>query len=173
MNDRILAIDPGNEASAYVLADAETYRPIEGEKVDNDQLLERIVKAVRDDGIREIAIEMVESFGMPVGMTVFETCVWIGRFTQTAITAAPGEAMAWRIQRGKVKRHLCMSRAAKDSNVIQALVDRFAPGAQNHGKGTKKDPGWFYGFKADVWQAYALAVTFIDLQKGRSGTNGK
>lgn len=173
MNDRILAIDPGNEASAYVLVDTETYRPIEGEKVDNDQLLERIVKAVQDDGIREVVIEMVESYGMPVGQTVFDTCFWIGRFTQIAITAAPGESIAWLIQRGKVKRHLCMSRAAKDSNVIQALVDRFAPGAQNRGKGTKKDPGWFYGFKADVWQAYGLAVTFIDLQRGRSGTNGK
>lgn len=34
----------------------------------------------------------------------------------------------------------------------------------NHGKGTKANPGWFYGFRADVWQAHALAVYAADLQ---------
>ena len=33
----------------------------------------------------------------------------------------------------------------------------------NYGKGTKKAPGWFYGFSGDMWQAYALGVTYIDL----------
>ena len=44
----------------------------------------------------------------------------------------------------------------------QALVDRFAPGQPNHGKGTKAEPGFFYGFRADVWQAFALAVYAAD-----------
>ena len=51
---------------------------------------------------------------------------------------------------------------AKDANIRQALVDRFAPGQPNHGKGTKDEPGWFHGFRADVWQAYALAVLVAD-----------
>ena len=33
---------------------------------------------------------------------------------------------------------------------------------RNHGKGTKAQPGWFYGFSADVWQAAALAVYAAD-----------
>jgi len=66
--------------------------------------------------------------------------------------------------RRDVKLNLCGSARAKASNIIQALVDRFASGEPNYGKGTKKTPGWFYGFKADVWQAYALGVTYIDKQ---------
>jgi hypothetical protein len=43
-----------------------------------------------------------------------------------------------------------------------AIVDRFASGQPNRGKGTKAKPGWFYGFRADIWQAYALAVLVAD-----------
>lgn len=35
---RILAIDPGNTESAYCLIDTETYKPIEFEKVENNDL---------------------------------------------------------------------------------------------------------------------------------------
>ena len=78
---------------------------------------------------------------------------------------------AWRERGGvpfqtpriQVKQHICHDSRAKDSNIIQALVDRFAYGERNRGKGTKKEPGFFYGFKADVWQAFALAVTWYDL----------
>jgi len=45
-------------------------------------------------------------------------------------------------------------------------VDRFAPGESNHGKGTKAEPGWFYGFAKDVWQATALAVYAADTGDG-------
>lgn len=50
-----------------------------------------------------------------------------------------------------------------DSQIIKHLVDKFAPGEQNNGKGTKNSPGWFYGFKGDIWQAYALGIAYDDM----------
>lgn len=161
--ERIMAIDPGNRESAYAIVAVDDYRPIEIGKVGNQDLLEILCTRIQDGRAQELAIEMVSSYGMPVGRDVFETCVWIGRFQQLAITAAPGDLPVRLVYRRDVKRHICGTPSAKDSNVRQALADRFAPDAQNYGKGTKKQPGWFYSFRADIWQAYALAVAYIDL----------
>ena len=160
----VLAIDPGNTESAYALIDAETRRPVLFAKVSNDDLralllMDYFINA-GEAPVVGAAVEMVRSYGMAVGAEVFETCVWIGRFIE-----ASGCGLL-PVYRGPVKLHHCKSAKAKDSNVRQALVDRFAPGQPNHGKGTKAEPGWFYGFRADVWQAYALAVYVADQAEG-------
>lgn len=160
---RVLAIDPGNTESAYAYVDAEWLAPIQVGKIPNDELM-----CVMDGSYADrCAIEMVASYGMPVGADVFETCVWAGRFFQQW-----EQGRAWMLDRHDdapqlvyrrdVKLHHCGSVRAKDANVTQALIDRFAPNTPNKGKGTKADPGWFYGFKADIWQAYALAVYVAD-----------
>ena len=111
---------------------------------------------------RYVVIEMVASYGMPVGREVFDTCVWIGRFTEAALGR---ELPVDYIYRKEEKQLLCGTMQAKDSNIRQALVDRYAPGEPNYGKGTKKAPGFFYGFRADLWQAMAVGVTWFDKQK--------
>ena len=152
-----LAIDPGNTESAYVVIEDDTRRPVTFGKIPNDYLLGKMDMDPNVHFADRVVIEMVASYGMPVGADVFETCVWIGRFVERA----PVEPVLQ--VRGPVKLHHCRSSKAKDSNIIQALVDRFAPGQPNRGKGTKDAPGWFYGFAADVWQAYALAVFAVDM----------
>ena len=152
MTRSILAIDPGNTSSGYALIDAETRKPLSVGKIPNDQILHLIATT----NYTRLSVEMIASYGMAVGAEVFETCVWIGRFIE-----ASGCSLA-QVYRRDVKLHHCLDSRAKDSNIRQALVDRFAPGQPNHGKGTKADPGWFYGFRADVWQAYALAVYVAD-----------
>ena len=156
----ILAIDPGNTESGWTLIDAETRKPLEFGKHDNHTLREMVQGEVKAD---HYAIEMVASYGMAVGKDVFETCVWVGRFLE----CVRGDARL--VYRRPVKMHFCHSAKAKDSNVTQALVDRFAPGQPNHGKGTKAAPGWFHGFRSDVWQSYALAVYVSDELEGRDG----
>lgn len=153
----IFAIDPGNVFSAYVICDDEL-KPIEFGKVENGKVIHEIRMAVITYEKIDFAIEMVASYGMPVGAEVFETCVWIGRFLHEI-----GEAKL--IYRKDEKMNLCHSMRANDATIKQALVDRFAKGTSNHGKGTKNNPGWFYGFKADIWAAYAVAVTYHDLKK--------
>lgn len=146
----ILAIDPGNIESAYCLIHGESYKPIKFGKVKNDDIFLAI-----EEARSPVVIEMISSYGMPVGQTVFDTCVWIGRFIEASNTDVS------LIYRMTVKTNICNSAKAKDSNVRQALIDRFGV------VGTKKEPGWFYGFKADIWQAYALGVTYLDLLNER------
>jgi len=101
---------------------------------------------------------MIASYGMPVGATIFETCFWIGRFRE-----------AWRgpcvrLTRNRVKQHICHSARAKDSNIRQALIDRYGPGKER-AIGRKAMPGPLYGVKSDLWAALAVGLTFLD-QRG-------
>lgn len=152
----ILAIDPGNEQSAYVAMDEETYRPVEIGIVPNMELRTRIMEAKED----QLVIEMVASYGMAVGKEVFETVFWIGRFLEAG-TRVFYDFNCHRIYRQDEKLNLCHDSRAKDGNIRQALIDRFGV------VGTKKAQGWFYGFKADIWAAYAVGVTFADILNGK------
>ncbi len=147
----VLAIDPGNIESAYTLMN-DHYEIFQFGKIGNEEMLSVIKDTMPD----VVVIEMVASYGMAVGKEVFETCVWVGRFLQAS------EVETKLIYRKDVKMNLCGQTRAKDSNIRQALIDRFAKHDFKNGKGTKKNPDWFYGFKADIWQAYAVGVTYID-----------
>jgi hypothetical protein len=153
----LLAIDPGNTHSAYVILDAG--RPVEFQRISNEELLgrmlEQLTSSTRWGYINRVAIEMIASYGMPVGREVFETCLWIGRFIQ-ACSGVPYEL----VYRKDVKMHLCGQTRAKDGNIRQALIDRFGPGKA--ATGTKKAPGPLYGVSGDVWAALAVAVTKAD-----------
>ena len=157
----ILAIDPGPEKSAWI-----TYYPkrkrigvfaIES----NLEVLTRVYLA-RDLGGVSLAIEMIASYGMSVGKTVFDTARWVGRFEQQFSDAHSRDAdLVYRIE---VKQHLCHNSRAKDGNVRQAIIDRFP--ATGGGKvpqvGTKKQPGPLYGVSKDVWQALGVAITYAE-----------
>lgn len=155
---RILAIDPGNTESAYVEMDG--YRPVRFGKVPNENLLEQLdCHGLIDLPPKATVIEMVASYGMAVGKEVFDTCVWIGRFTQASFSPVKY------IYRMEEKMTICHDSKAKDSNIRQALIDRFAEFDTKNGKGTKAKPDWFYGFSKDVWSAYAVGVTFLDREQ--------
>ncbi|RNL61374.1 hypothetical protein EFK50_16575 [Nocardioides marmoriginsengisoli] len=160
----ILGIDPGNIDSAFTLIEAETCKPVELGKVRNEDLIDWLtVFAHKAD---YVGIEMVASYGMPVGKEVFDTCVAVGKFSQLIAIYAPTVSVTL-IYRLAVKLHHCHDSKAKDPNITRALVDRFTPGSPNYGKGTKADPGWFYGFHKDVWAAYAVTVLLADQVAGR------
>jgi hypothetical protein len=147
----VLAIDPGPLRSAWVLLDdglpkASAYQP-------NEQVVESLRQF--DLWNWEVVIEKVESFGMAVGVEVFETVFWSGRFAEAAHPLP-----VHRIGRKAIKLHLCHTTKAKDSNVRQALVDRY--GGKDAAIGRKAAPGALYGISGDVWSALAVAVTYAD-----------
>lgn len=153
MDMKILAIDPGNIESAYILV-GENLKILEFGKVENYEML-KICDYLSGTRDVKVAIEMIASYGMPVGKEIFDTCVLIGRIYEIFYHS---EIKPKLIYRKEVKLNLCNSVRAKDGNVIQALKDRFGD------RGTKANPGFFYGVKADVWQAYAVGVTYHDLE---------
>lgn len=156
----ILAIDPGNKESAYVLMD-EDYNPIAFEKTDNEDFMFVLEQGLYMGRIDKVVIEMVASYGLPVGKDVFETCVFIGRLVQICshIQDTPCEF----VYRKDVKMNICHQMTkVNDATIRHALINRFAEHDFKTGKGTKKNPDFFYGFSADVWSAYAVGVTYLD-----------
>lgn len=163
----LLAIDPGNVESGWAIIDTETYKPLSFNKTENYVLLAWLRSLVQDYEVETSVIEMIGHYGtgMSAGKTVFDTCIWIGYFSHE-LELCTGDSVE-RIMRATVKTHLTGQANAKDGNVVQALVDRFAADTPNRGKGHKASPGWFYGFAKDAWQAYALAVYKADQLRGK------
>lgn len=150
----ILAIDPGTHVSAFVVYDPLNQKMEEFGIYDNFDLLKMI--AARKREFEAMPIEMIASYGMPVGQETFETCVWIGRFIQEF---GPG----WHyVYRKDVKMHFCMqTKGVNDAVIRQALTDKFGPG-RSKAVGTKLKPGPLYGISKDVWAALAVAVTWSE-----------
>lgn len=143
----ILAIDPGTEQSAFVIMDPET-RVIALKGIFyNDDIMQSVIYYNLDKYDRA-AIEMIASYGMPVGKEVFETCVWIGKFMQLLSSNNKPVNLVYRKD---VKMHLCGSTRAKDANIRQALIDLL-------GKEKTK------GVSKDMWAALGVAVTVAGIQ---------
>lgn len=149
----ILAIDPGTEQSGWCLFDGG--RVIDSGVLPNAEMLLETTWS----SAKTLAIEMVASYGMPVGREVFETVRWIGRFQQCWRNGDGPEAVRL-VYRRDVKLHLCGSMKAKDPNVWQALKDRLGE------PGTKKNPGPLYGVQSHARAALAVAVTVYDQIRG-------
>lgn len=156
----ILALDPGNTQTGYAVLEMPEFRLIKFGKADNASLLTLVANADILYDVDAVAIEMVASYGMAVGREVFETCVWIGRFHQAA-----DHPNTHYVYRKDEKQVLCGSLKAKDANIRQALIDRYARHDLKNGKGTKANPDVFYGVSKDVWAAIAVGVTYYELNK--------
>ena len=152
----MLAIDPGNTESAYVLFDPVNRRIERHATVANAAMLDVIANTAEALPAATCAIEMIASYGMAVGAEIFETVFWIGRFAERWHAATGLEAE--RVFRRTVKLHLCGTSAAKDPNVRQALIDAFGPG-KDLAIGKSKTPGPLFGIAGDEWAALAVAVT--------------
>jgi hypothetical protein len=153
----LLAIDPAPDESAWLLYNVDKQLPIEWAKEPNDLIL----RTLTTYPAQCCAIECVQSFGMPVGQTVFDTVLWCGRFIERWYGDRGKEPI--RIYRKAIKLHLCGSTQAKDANVRQVLIDRYGPG-KDKAVGLKASPGPLYGVTKDCWSALAIAITAVEVE---------
>jgi hypothetical protein len=152
----VLSIDPGTVRSAWLAFDTTAGRPMPDffGIVPNAELLE-VIRNNRNGWVTAVVIEQVVSYGMPIGETTIETIHWAGRFAEAAFPLP-----VYRVPRLAVRMALCHSGRAKDPNVRQSLLDRFGGDAAI---GRKAHPGPLYGFKADLFAALGVAVTWADM----------
>ena len=114
----IIAIDPGTEQSAIL---------IWGGRVGFAEILPNadimgMARGKLIGAVCEVAIEMIASYGMPVGKSTFETVLVIGRLLEAF------ERRGFKctlVYRKEIKLALCGTTKAKDANVSQALRDKY------------------------------------------------
>lgn len=171
---RLVAVDPGQFESAWMLLDCESRLPLAFATEANAAVLAHLDTFSRLEGAKRgryeipLMIEMVSHYGsgMAVGQSVFDTCVVIGRMIQ-----------AWRgpyhlLKRREIKLTLCGNARAKDSNIRQALIDRYEPtgGGRVPQIGVKARPGPLFGIHEHQWAALAVGVTWVELY-GKASEN--
>lgn len=146
------------------MIDVDTYKPISYGKILNAELEQFMLTNEFD----HVVLEMVASYGMAVGKSVFDTVFHIGRFSLVR-----PEIPYTQVYRGEVKMHLVGKMSAKDGDVRDSMVYRLLSEEEierwgDYGKGVKDDKGFFYGFNNDIYQAYAVGITWLD--KTEKGT---
>ena len=145
----LFAIDPGTTQSGYCTFD-DNGRVVDADVVSNDYIL----SILRSEVAGPVVIEMMSSYGMPVGKEVLETLVWTGRFVEAK------RSDVTRIFRKDVKLHLCHSARAKDANIWQAILDRY--GGKEKAVGKKASPGPLYEVKSHARAALAVGLAWLD-----------
>lgn len=149
---KILAIDPGNMDSAFCWL-------IDGQLKDAKKCANSLLLAlVPQSGAEVVVIEMIAGYGMRVGQSIFETCVFVGRLIQTCLMFDVPYHLVFR---KNVVTHLCGNATAGDAFVREALIDRYGI------PGTKKTPGPTYGIANDMWAALAVATYYHDAIEGK------
>jgi hypothetical protein len=155
---KIFAIDPGTDKSGWVLYDTKTHSILDKGITDNYGLKLYIKSNIGEGLFGSVAIEMIASYGMPVGREVFETCLYIGQIMQMMDDAFIPCKL---IYRREVKDAICHNGKAKDPQIRQALIDEFPKtgGGNKPQIGTKKEQGRLYGVTSHIWAALGVAIT--------------
>lgn len=178
----ILAIDPGTTQSAYAMI-REDYSIISAAKVGNEELL-TLVKGGEYDAL---VVEFMEARTLnadtkalkagkrprlqKIGKETYTTCRWIGRFEQVAVER--GKPVS-DVYRSEEKNRLIPTKKNRlqplpepvpksaDAQIRAALIRRFAKHDMKNGKGRATCKDTFYGFRDDMWSAFAVGVVHLD-----------
>lgn len=160
----ILCIDPGPETSGIVLV-YESYGRLAAvhdghiklaEETDIDRI-RFLIQGDHEVTVHRVLCEDVTP-QMTIGVETLDTKERVGEIKEMCRSACiPFQKIA----RRDVKAALALGKAT-DAVVIQELHSR------GWTKGTKKAPGPAYLVKGHCWQALALYVAFLEIQKEKS-----
>jgi Holliday junction resolvasome RuvABC endonuclease subunit len=155
---KILAIDPGTLETGWVIYDTKSHTILDKGITENYGLKMYIKSNIGESVFDSVAIEMIASYGMPVGREVFETCLYIGQLMQMMDDAYVPCKLVYRRD---VKQAICHNGKAKDKDIRQALIDEFprTGGGKKPQIGTKNLPGRLYGITSHIWAALGVALT--------------
>ena len=143
-----IGIDPGSTESAFALVDGD-YNVLGADKVNNEELFYRLCVEGQECCF---AIESIQSYGMAVGRSVFDTCYMIGRIQQFA----EDNGIPWTLYpRPEYARAIAGVGKVTDSVLRQSLLLRF--GGDKKGEPLAQLKG-----NTDKRSAYAVAVYHLD-----------
>jgi Holliday junction resolvasome RuvABC endonuclease subunit len=143
----VLGIDPGPAESAYALVSSR-FEVLSAGKVGNDEL----ASLLRASPPAHVAIESIQSYGMPVGRSTFDTCFMIGRVIQVCRDRGIPCTL---YPRPEYTRRICGVGKVNDAVLRQALLLRF-------GGDRKGEPLHALKGSTDKRSAFAVAVYHID-----------
>jgi Holliday junction resolvasome RuvABC endonuclease subunit len=144
----VLGVDPGPRESAFALV-SEGYVVLDAGTVGNDDL----AALVRRTAPAAVAVESIQSYGMPVGRETFETCYAVGRALQACADLG---TPCFLYPRPEYARRLCGVGKVSDAVLRQALLLRF--GGDRKGEPLHRLKG-----STDKRSAFAVAVYHRDL----------
>ena len=150
-NILIIGVDPGPTESAYCLV-TPTYEVFQAGKIPNAQM----VAMLKQPPTELVAvIEGIQSYGMPVGREVFDTCYQVGRLLQVC---DDNDIPTHIYNRPEYSRAICGAGKVTDAVLRQALLLRF-------GADTKGGPLHLLKGNSDKRSAYAIAVYHLDMTR--------
>jgi len=149
----ILAIDPGDISSAWVLYDQKNKIPLKFAKDDNDSILD----IVSNFTYNKLLIQIARPHGMPISINKLSTYIWIGRFW-----GAFGRDNVELIDVDDVKRFFFGKiDKIKNSDIYKEVLKRYG-GDKKIVCGTKEKPGILYGFNLETTLALSVAISFSE-----------
>jgi len=166
MKKHILCVDPGCFDTAYVVWDGE--KLLDKNKISNEELRDKIPNILlgRNEKVSEVIIEMVSSYAMQVGQTIFDSCVFVGILKQQCETLGVPVHL---IFRKSIKLHHNHSlRGVNDGAVNGVLKQKYGedntikkPNLIYWNEEVEKNGGakWMNG---DMWAAFSIATYWTE-----------
>jgi hypothetical protein len=158
---RIIAIDPGTNQSAFVSWDTKKDDFIKVPDIfrlgllSNETFHEYARNILRDTQPEVVAIEMVQSYGLTVGRSTFQTVLFVGRLSEKFIQISNSDKDILPIEVRYYGRPTIKAQIGgkNDAQVRTSLRMRYGEAK----KGEK-----LYGVKKDIWSALALAAALTE-----------